>query len=178
MIKMILATGINFELGKNNKLLWNIPEDLKYFKEQTEGQYVVMGMNTFKSLPFPKGLPNRKNIVLTRQDLSVNKRVIYQYNPRYFTWFTNNLDFLKDTDNGDVWIIGGASIYDQLIDFVDEVHFTFIEKNFSEADTFLTKRTIDKLVNEFDNGERIKSGYDENSNTHFVINILKRIKEN
>ena len=65
-ISMIAAVGKNLELGKNNDLIWHLPNDLKYFKNTTSGKTVVMGKNTFKSLP--KVLPNRKNIVLTFPD--------------------------------------------------------------------------------------------------------------
>lgn len=65
-ISMIACVGKNLELGKNNDLIWHLPNDLKYFKKVTSGHVVVMGKNTFKSLP--KILPNRKNIVLTFPD--------------------------------------------------------------------------------------------------------------
>lgn len=181
-LKMIMATGLNEELGKDNELLWNIPEDLKYFKEQTEGGYVVMGMNTFVSLDMPKGLKNRKNIVLTKYILPVNKRMVYQHNPRYYVHFTkfskyNDLFDGRMLYESDVWIIGGSSIYDQLIDFVDEIHWTRVEKVYPEANKFLTDKTIDVMIKEFDKGTRIKQGYDEKSDTHFTINVLKRIKQ-
>ena len=59
MLKMILATGLNGELGKNNQLLMHIPEDLKHFKKVTDGKVVVMGRKTAESLPNGKPLPNR-----------------------------------------------------------------------------------------------------------------------
>ena len=65
-LSMIACVGKNLELGKNNDLIWHLPNDLKYFKKITDGHIVVMGKNTFKSLP--KVLPNRKNIVLTFPD--------------------------------------------------------------------------------------------------------------
>ena len=65
-ISIIAAVGENLELGKNNTLIWSLPNDLKYFKKVTSGKMVVMGKNTFKSLP--KVLPNRKNVVLTFPD--------------------------------------------------------------------------------------------------------------
>ena len=65
-ISMIACVGKNLELGKNNDLIWHLPNDLKYFKKVTTNHVVVMGKNTFKSLP--KILPNRKNIVLTFPD--------------------------------------------------------------------------------------------------------------
>lgn len=176
-IKMIMATGLNGELGKDNKLLWNIPEDLKYFKEQTEGKYVIMGRSTFDSLNLPKGLNNRKNIVLTKQQLPVNKQVVvvYQHNPRYFVNFVNNLDFLNNIEE-DVWLIGGSSIYDQLIYFVDEVHWTQINKEFPEADIYLTQKVKDEIGNKF---KYTSAGYCkcETSGLDYTIYTFNRIKE-
>lgn len=180
-VKMIMATGLNGELGKDNKLLWNIPNDLKYFKEQTEGQYVIMGRSTFDSLNLPKGLKNRKNIVLTKKDIPKNKKVIYQYNPRYYTYFTQFTtfdDFLdrKMTTEEDIWIIGGSSIYDQLIDYVDEIHWTQINKEFPEADTYLTQKVKDEIGNKF---KYTSAGYCkcETSGLDYTIYTFNRIKE-
>ena len=66
MIGMIAAIGKNRELGKDNKLLWRVPSDMKFFKKTTMGHKVIMGVNTYKSLP-PTGLPGRKMIVITKQ---------------------------------------------------------------------------------------------------------------
>lgn len=136
MIKLIICSGINGEIGKSNKLLWGIPEDMKYFKEQTEGCVVVMGNNTSKGLPFKSGgLPNRENIILThgKEDLQIylSSNTSVQY--------VNNLEELKgnllDVETKDVWIIGGASIYETFKDLVNEVHWTKVDKEFPEADT-------------------------------------------
>ena len=73
-LKMIAAVGKNNELGKNNDLIWPIKEDLKFFKNVTTGHTVIMGANTFFSLP--KVLPNRTNIVLSQDDIAVPEGVI------------------------------------------------------------------------------------------------------
>lgn len=174
-IKMIVATGKNFEIGVDNKLLWHLPEDMKYFKEQTEYYNVVMGNNTFESLSLKEGLKNRRNIVLTNKDLPINKRVRYQYNPRYSIYFTRRVSDVFEYE-ADTWIIGGAQIYEQFIDFVDEIHWTLIEKVYPEANKFLSDKTIGVMIKEFDKGTRIKQCYDEKSDTSFTINVLKRIK--
>lgn len=174
-VKMILATGLNDELGKDNRLLWNLPEDMKYFKEQTEGHYVVMGNNTFKSLNMPKGLKNRKNIVLTTKDLPTNKRVRYQYNPRYGLWFANYKDLMdkRFEDDDILWVIGGASVYEQLIEFVDEVHWTEVMQEFPEADTYLPTKVIDEIGNKF-RTESVGYFTDEKTGIHFSITVMKR----
>lgn len=176
-VKMIMATGLNYELGKDNKLLWHLPDDMKYFKEQTEGHYVVMGNNTFKSLNMPKGLKNRNNIVLTKEDLPVNKQIKYQYNPRYFVSFMNfeslrQMDFSCENDR-EIWIIGGASVYEQLIEFVDEVHWTEVMEEFPDADTYLPTKVIEHINNKF-KIKTVNCFVDNNTNTMFRIRVMKR----
>ena len=73
MFSLIVAIGKNNEIGKNNQLLWHIPEDLKNFKKITTGKTVIMGRNTYESIGRP--LPNRKNIVLTRNPLEMEKKL-------------------------------------------------------------------------------------------------------
>ena len=73
-ITLIAAIGLNYELGKDNDLIWSIPEDLKFFRENTMDKTIVMGMNTLKSLP--KLLPNRKHIVLTSRNIELDSNVI------------------------------------------------------------------------------------------------------
>lgn len=174
-LKMIVATGSNFEIGVDNKLLWHLPEDMQYFKEQTEYCNVVMGNNTFESLNLKEGLKNRRNIVLTNKDLPINKRIRYQHNPRYSVYFTRQLSDVFEYE-GDTWITGGSQIYEEFIDYVDEIHWTIVHKQFPEADKFLSKKTINVMETEFCFDSKVKSCYDEKSDTYFTINLLKRVK--
>lgn len=132
MLKMILATGLNGELGKNNQLLMHIPEDLKHFKKVTDGKVVVMGRKTAESLPNGKPLPNRVNIVMTRIlpkfDFSTPRDMGFVYCNDY-------KKVLKIAETEDVFIIGGAEIYKLFEDYVDEIYWTWIDKEFPEADT-------------------------------------------
>lgn len=173
-IKMIVATGFNFEIGVDNKLLWHLPEDMNYFKEQTEYFNVIMGNNTFTSLNLENGLSCRTNWVITKDVLMLynlcNSKVKYTSIPA----MQFILNYLGKHET--FWIIGGAQIYEEFIDFVDEIHWTHIEKVYPEANKFLTDKTIDVMIKEFDKGTRIKKCYDEKSDTHFTINVLKRIK--
>lgn len=133
MIKMIICSDKSFGIGKNNQLLTHIPEDLKYFKEQTQESVVVMGRKTFDSLPFKNGLPNRKNIVVS----SIPKKSAWLYGE--VTWVCSIdpiLNWFGNFKYEDVWVIGGASVYSQFKDIVEEVHYTKINKTFPEADTF------------------------------------------
>lgn len=173
-IKMIVATGKNFEIGVDNKLLWHLPEDMKYFKEQTEYYNVAMGNNTFESLNSENGLTNRTNWVITKDVLKLynlyNSKVKYTSAPA-MQFILNSLG-----KHETFWIIGGSQIYEAFIDFVDEIHWTHIEKVYPEANKLLSDKTIDVMIKEFDKGTRIKQCYDEKSDTHFTINVLKRIK--
>lgn len=128
MLKMILATGLNGELGQNNQLLMHIPEDLKHFKKVTEGEVVVMGRKTAESLPNGKPLPNRVNIVMTRQP--------YENGCEGFLRCNDYKKVLKIAETEDVFIIGGAEIYKLFEDYVREVYHTIVGSTFEDADTF------------------------------------------
>lgn len=125
MLKIIVAIGKNREIGKNNKLLWHIPKDLAHFKKLTENSTVIMGLNTYKSIG--KALPNRKNIVIS--DIKLNDENIIVY------------DDIKKciTENTSGYVIGGQSIYTQMLDYVEELHISYIDKEYLDADTFFPK---------------------------------------
>ena len=147
MIKMILAVDSGNAIGwQNGDLPWKIPADMKRFKELTTGHTVVMGFNTFKSLGRPAGLPNRKNIVLTRRPWAEARTHI---DPNSDVDVISNLDWLMMPvqEAGVVrsryaastcWIIGGASVYDEAIDrqIVDEIYLTLVHAT-SGADVTL-----------------------------------------
>ena len=107
-LSLIVAVGKNMEIGKDNKLLWHIPEDLKFFKEKTSGKTIIMGSNTFYSLP--KLLPNRHHIVLTLDDYKFPDEVEVYYD-------FNTLLKALETRNEEMFIIGGAAIYSLFIDY-------------------------------------------------------------
>ncbi len=123
-LSMIAAVGKGNELGKNNGLIWNIPNDLKFFKEKTIGKTVVMGANTFHSIGKP--LPQRKNIVITHQN--IDKVLIYKSIREFL------IDYKNKTE--EVFIIGGASIYKEFIDYVSTIYLTEIDASDKEADTY------------------------------------------
>lgn len=128
-INIIAAIGKNNELGKNNDLIWKFKGDMKFFRETTMGHPVVMGKNTFDSLP--KVLPGRKNIVLCPDEMENNEIEIYK----------SIRDFLikyKEYD-GDVFIIGGASIYRQFIDLAVKMYLTEIDASDKDADVYFPK---------------------------------------
>lgn len=123
IISLIAAVGKNLELGKDNKLIWNIPDDLKYFKEMTTNKTVVMGINTFKSIG--KALPNRKNIVITSKKIVIDDvTIINDYE-----------DVLKLKDE-EIYVIGGSSIYKLFLPLADNIYLTEIDDICNEADTY------------------------------------------
>lgn len=124
--KMIAAIGQNLELGKNNDLIWNLPGDLKFFKEVTTGHTVLMGKNTFYSLP--KVLPNRKNIVITDKHIDNNEIEQYRSLEEFY-------DKYQDSDEV-VFIIGGGMMYRQFIDKALELYLTEIDASDDEAETY------------------------------------------
>ena len=127
MISIIAAIGKNNELGLNNDLIWHLPNDLKYFKEKTMNQTIVMGYNTFVSLG--RILPNRKHVVLSLEKVRLPLDVVQ---------FNNLEDLNNYIKDKDVFIIGGASMYKQFIDKADRLYLTEIDDT-HEADVYFPK---------------------------------------
>lgn len=127
MIYIIVATDKNLAIGNQNKLLFWLPNDLKRFKELTTGNTIIMGRNTFFSLP--KGaLPNRRNIVLsTRKDTSF---------PGAETFSSLEEAINNCSEEEKVFIIGGASVYKQALPLADVLCITEIDAEAPEADTY------------------------------------------
>ena len=128
-MNLIAAVDKNWAIGNKNKLLVSIPADMKFFRETTTGKVVVMGRKTLES--FPNGLPlkNRTNIVLTH-DKSYNvKDAILVHSMEELR------EELKKYPSEDIYVIGGETIYRQLLDDCDVAHITKIEDEF-EADAF------------------------------------------
>ncbi|MCA0133357.1 dihydrofolate reductase [Winogradskyella alexanderae] len=139
-LTIIVAVGENNAIGKDNDLIWHLSNDLKRFKKLTNGHHIIMGRKTFES--FPKPLPNRKHIVITRQDnYSVPDGVIV----------VNNLNDAIDAAQSDEqpFIIGGGEIYKQSMALADKLEITRVHASFKDADTFFPEidKTIWKEVN-------------------------------
>ncbi len=120
-MNLIVAVDENWAIGYQNKLLVSIPEDMKFFRTTTTGKVVVMGRKTLES--FPNGLPlkNRTNIVLTRNpDYRVKDALVC-------TSVEEVLEILKQYDTEDVYVIGGDTIYRQLLPYCDVAHVTRID---------------------------------------------------
>lgn len=126
MISLIAAIGKNNELGKGNTLLWHMPADMKFFRETTRGHTVIMGRKTFESLKGP--LPKRKNIVITRDKAYKAEGIDVVHSLK---------EALQEAQGeSEVFIIGGAEIYKQSMDFADKLYITHINASDKDADTF------------------------------------------
>jgi dihydrofolate reductase len=126
MISIIVAIAENYAIGKNNDLLWHIPEDLKRFKRLTTGHTIIMGKNTYESLP-RRPLPNRRSIVIT-DDPSESFEGC--------TTVHSIEEAMKHCDPSEEnFIIGGASVYRQFLPFADRLYLTMVNKSF-DGDVF------------------------------------------
>ncbi len=130
----VVAIGKNRELGKEGKLLWHIPDDLKRFKQLTLGHPIIMGRKTFESIVgyLGKPLPGRTNIVVTREKKHIE--------PTYgdvivVSSIEEGIEKGKQLDSDEVHIGGGAEIYKQALPFIDKLYLTLIDAE-AEADSF------------------------------------------
>ncbi|MDR2087325.1 MAG: dihydrofolate reductase [Dysgonamonadaceae bacterium] len=126
LISIIAALGRNSEIGKGNNLLCHLPADLKHFKEITSGHTVIMGRKTFESLP-NGALPNRRNIVLSR-----DKNRKFEGAEVHASLFA----MLQLIDEEEVFVIGGARIYEQVLPVAGKLYLTKIDADFPGADVF------------------------------------------
>ena len=135
-IQLIWAQDKNGGIGKNGKLPWYIPEDLKNFKKITSNHPIIMGRLTWESLPF-KPLPNRRNIVLSNRNLS---------DAECFNNIDNCIKILENENS--VFIIGGSSIYSEVFKLASDLHITLIHQEVDGIDCFFPK-TLDQIKNNF-----------------------------
>ena len=126
-MKAIFHADEKWGIGKNNDLMFSIPKDMKFFRETTCGKVVVMGLNTLKSFPNGQPLKNRINIVLSPDDV---EGVITVHN------LNELFEELKKYPPDDVFVIGGASVYRELIPYCSEVLVTKVRTD-GGADTFV-----------------------------------------
>lgn len=133
-LTIIAAVGKNLELGINNDLIWKIKEDMKFFREYTIGKKIIMGSKTFYSLP--RLLPNRKHIVITSKNLDLGEDIMI------FHSIEDLINYLKFI-NEEVMVIGGASIYKELLIFADTMILTEIDQT-ANATVFFPKFNSDE----------------------------------
>ncbi|MES2747986.1 MAG: dihydrofolate reductase [Bacteroidota bacterium] len=151
MIILIAAAAENNALGKNNDLIWHLPDDFKRFKAITSGHFIIMGRKTFES--FPKPLPNRTHIIITRQK---------NYHPEGCL-IADSLEKAIEMapKNENVFVIGGGEIYKQALPIADKIELTRVHHHF-DADTYFPVIDIEKwqLVFEEFHPKDEKHGFD------------------
>jgi dihydrofolate reductase len=160
-LTIIVAAGENNAIGKNNDLIWHLSEDLKRFKSLTNGHHIIMGRKTFES--FPKPLPNRTHIVITRQK---------DYQVPFGVTVVKSLEDAIEASRSDSqpFIIGGGEIYKQALPLADTLEITRVHADFPEADTYFPD--IDKTV--WKEVERTTHDADENHDYAFSFITYKR----
>ncbi len=128
-MNLIVAVDKNWAIGYKNDLLVKIPADQRFFREETTGKVVIMGRKTLESFPQKQPLKNRKNIVITRDmDYKVKDAVVVHS-------IEEALKEVEGVPTEDVYVIGGATIYEQMMEYCDVAHVTKIDYAY-QADTF------------------------------------------
>jgi len=136
-VKTIVAVDLNWGIGYKGSLLVKIPEDMSFFKKMTLGKVVIMGRETFESLPGKEPLEGRKNIILSRKEGYRDNRITICHT------LDDIFDVIKEYNSDDVFVIGGESVYKQLLPFCKEAYITKIEHRYD----------ADKFFNDLDSNE-------------------------
>lgn len=158
MIKLIAAVSKNLQIGKNNELPWHISEDLKYFRKTTSGQAVLMGRKTFESIGRP--LPNRRNIVLTRNTNFSADGVEVVHTIEEAIALCKSLD--------QVFIIGGGQIYAAFLPYADELYLTLVDKEIDGDTDFPIFESQFECIKSTPGETTTEDGY------HFAFTVWKR----
>lgn len=136
MVNIIVAADRNWAIGKNNRLMWSIPSDMKFFRDTTRGNIVIMGRKTLESFPQGQPLKNRVNIVITKnKDYKVKDAVVVH-------GITEALNEAKKYE-GDIFVIGGESIYRAMLPYCQRAYVTRIDHVF-DADTYFPDLDADE----------------------------------
>ena len=155
MINVIVAYDKNLAIGRDNTLVWRQSADLKRFKELTTGNTVVMGRKTFESIGKP--LPNRRNIVITRQDIQIEGVEIIK-----------SIEEIKNIEE-DIFIIGGGEIYKSCLIFADRIFATEIDCEI-EADTWFVDVDMSEWIVESKSEHKSD---EKNQYDYSFINLIK-----
>ncbi|MBE6088398.1 dihydrofolate reductase [Clostridium beijerinckii] len=162
MISIIVAIAKDNVIGKDNKLLWHISEDLKRFKKITTGKKMIMGRKTFESLPGI--LPNREHIVLTRDNnFNVDSdKVTIEHD------FNSVLQRYLECED-EVFVIGGAEIYKQFLPYAKKLYLTKVDEEF-EGDTYFPGINYSNYNTEYTSEKFI----DEKNGLHYTfVNLIQ-----
>jgi dihydrofolate reductase len=127
-MNMIVAVDKNWAIGYQNKMLISIPEDMRFFRDETMGKAVIMGRKTLETFQGGKPLKNRLNVVITSRETKINDAVVVHSIEEAF-------EAVKDYKSEDIYVVGGESIYRQMLDYCDAAHVTKIDYAY-QADTY------------------------------------------
>lgn len=128
-ISIIVAAAKNNIIGRDNTLIWHIPQDLKHFKKTTMGKPVIMGRKSYESIGKP--LPGRRNIVISRN----TGAVINENGPYFFSSIEAAIEDAGKTETDEIFVIGGGEIYRQSLPLADRIYLTRVEKDY-EGDAY------------------------------------------
>lgn len=137
-MNLIVAVDNNWAIGNKNKLLVSIPNDMKHFREETTGKVVVLGRKTLETFPQGQPLKNRTNVILTKNKNFKVKDAIVVHSLEAL------LEELKNYEDEDIYVIGGDSVYKQLLPYCTVAHVTKVDHEY-EADTYFPN--LDKDLN-------------------------------
>jgi dihydrofolate reductase len=122
IVSLIVAMGKNRVIGRNNSMMWHLPQEYKYFKETTTGHCIITGRKNFEAVG--RALPNRTNIIVTRNtDLIIKDDVVIVNS------IEDALDYARARGESEVFICGGGEIYKQSLDLVDRMYITYVDYN-------------------------------------------------
>lgn len=161
-LSMIAAMGNNRAIGLDNKMPWHLPADLKWFKKTTLGSPIIMGRKTYESIGFP--LPGRLNIIMSRNtDLEIEGCTV-----------VNSLEaaITKAAGFDEVFITGGAHLYEKFLEDADKLYLTLIDQDFV-GDTFFP----DYSIYEWNEVERIDNPADDKNPYPYSFITLERVRE-
>ncbi len=161
---IIAHASENWGIGKNNSLMFKLPLDMKFFRETTSGGVVIMGRKTLESFPNQKPLPNRVNIVISRNPDFAPENVIVARSPE------EAAELAKGYTDKKVFIIGGSAIYDAMLPYADTAYITKVFE-FADADSF---------IQDFDSApdwERIEQSEKIDDNGHTIMFVTYKRKQ-
>jgi|694.fasta_scaffold06109_2 dihydrofolate reductase len=160
-IIIIVAYSKNRVIGKDNKLLWHLTDDMKFFKKMTQNQTVLMGKNTYWSLPEKfRPLPNRNNIVLTTKPFENTFENLMVFNN-----IENTLNTLKNEGLEQLFVIGGSQIYEAFLPFADEILAT-------EVDAIIEGDAYFPIFDESEFHKEILQKFQKNESNDFDFEII------
>ena len=157
-MNIIAAVDNKWGIGYKNKLLISIPDDMKFFKEMTTGKVCIMGRNTLNSLPGGRPLDGRVNIVLTKDKSFKKNGVIVAHSVE------EALENVKEYNTKDVFVIGGESIYNQFMPYIDTAYITYIDYTYQ----------ADKYIENLDKNDEWKMIVESEEQTYFDVEYYYR----